>query len=196
MTFLVVAANIELGARLLVAGAFVLCAIVAGTHWAVRGGKIAPFGAWARFVRGWSDPMLKPVERRIVRAGANPQDAPVWLLGISVVAGLAFIALVRWTIGFIANMIVASDAGTNFLLRTLVNYGFALLMAAILFRVVASWFGISPYTRFMRLIHGLTDWLIEPLQRVIPTFGPIDVSPIAAYLILSVARTLVMGAFF
>jgi uncharacterized protein YggT (Ycf19 family) len=77
-----------------------------------------------------------------------------------------------------------------------VNYAFGLLMAAIMIRVIASWFGISRFNRGMRIIYALTDWLIEPLQRIVPTFGPFDVSPIVAYLLLSVTRKLVMGAFF
>jgi YggT family protein len=63
-------------------------------------------------------------------------------------------------------------------------------------RVVASWFGISPYGRVMRFVHGLTDWLIEPIQRVVPNIGPLDLSPLLAYFILMMTRSLVMRAFF
>ncbi len=190
------AGYVQFGVRVLVAGAFLLAAIAAATHWAVRRKSLEPFGAWPRFVRGWSDPVLKPLERRIVRSGANPQDAPFWLLGLVVVAGLALIALVRWILGFIATMLYASESGSGVILPILINYAFGLLMAAILVRVVASWFGISPYSKGMRIIHALTDWLIEPLQRILPTFGPFDLSPIAAYLLLSFTRTLVLRAFF
>ena len=65
-------------ARLLVGAAFVLGLVVALTHWLVREQKIPPFGAWARFVRKWSDPMLRPIERKLVGAGGNPQHAS-WL---------------------------------------------------------------------------------------------------------------------
>ena len=188
MSFPVVASYADLGVRLLVAGAFVLAAIVAATHWAVRNRRLEPFSGWARFVRGWSDPILQPLERRIVRSGANPQDAPFWLAGIAIVGGLALIALVRWVIGFIANLLYASEAGGSFLLPTLVSYAFGLLMAAILVRVVASWFGISRYNRGMRIVHGMTDWLIEPLQRVIPTVVGFDISRSPRTCLLSVTR--------
>ena len=66
--------------------------IVALTHWLPCGATaINAFGAWARFVRRWSDPLLRPLERRLVRGGANPQDAPFWLVGIVVVGGLVLI---------------------------------------------------------------------------------------------------------
>ena len=195
MSFASVAGYIELGTRLLVAAAFVLAAIAALTHWAVRRSTLAPFGAWPRFVRGWSDPLLRPLERRLARSGANPQDAPFWLLGLVVIGGLALIALVRWVLGFVGSLIYATQADASFLVPMLVNYAFGLLMAAILIRVVASWFGISRYNRAMRIVYALTDWLVEPLQRVIPTMGPFDLSPMAAYLLLMFTRSLVMRAF-
>lgn len=191
-----VAAYVELGVRVLVAGAFVLSGIVAATHWAVRNQRLNAFSAWARFVRGWSDPIIKPVERRVVRAGANPQDAPFWLVGVVILGGLALIALVRWLIGFVATILYSVESGGTSLLPMFVSYAFGLLMMAILVRVIGSWFGVGQYNRLMRFAYTLTDWLIEPLRRIVPTVGPFDVTPIVAYLLLSVTRKLVLGAFF
>lgn len=190
-----VASYIDLGVRLLVAGAFALAVIVAVTHWAVRAGTLQPFGAWPRFIRGWSDPILKPIERRVVRAGGNPQSAPNWLAALTVLGGLALIAVVRWLIGFIFGMISLASSPAGLLLPTLVHYTFSLLIGALMIRVIGSWFGIGPYNRFMRIFYILTDWLVEPLQRVLPTFGVIDISPLVAYLVLSFARSLVLNAF-
>lgn len=186
---------IDLGVRIAVAGAFLLSAIIALTHWAVRTNKLQPFGAWPRFVRGWSDPLLKPIERRLARAGGNPQSAPLWLVGLSVLGGLALISLVRWVIGFIFNLIALSANPGGLLAPTVVHYGFSLLIAALMIRVIGSWFGLGPHHRFMRIFYVLTDWLVEPLQRVLPTMGPFDISPLIAYLVLSFARTLVLNAF-
>lgn len=191
----VVAAWIDFGVRCLVAGAFALSAVVALTHWAVRSGKLQPFSGWARFVRGWSDPLLRPIERRVVRAGGNPQTAPTWLVALTVVGGLGLIALVRWLIGFIFGLIALSAAPSGYLLPTLVSYTFSLLIGALMVRVIGSWFGLGPHNRFMRIFYILTDWLVEPLQRVIPTVGMFDISPLVAYLVLSFARTLVLNAF-
>ena len=60
---------IQFGARVIAGSAFFLALLVALTHWAVRAKHLGAFGAWPRFVRGWSDPLLKPLERRIVRSG-------------------------------------------------------------------------------------------------------------------------------
>ena len=45
--------------------------------------RINPFGAWPSLIRRASDPVLRPLERRVVRMGGNPQDAPLWLIGSS-----------------------------------------------------------------------------------------------------------------
>ena len=195
MSFNELAGWIVLGVRLLVAGAFVLAVVVALTHWAVRSEKLQPFGAWPRFVRGWSDPLLRPIEQRLVRAGGNPQSAPAWLLGIAVLGGLLLVSLVRWLLGFILGMVALAANPNRLLAPTLVAYTFSLLIAALMIRVIGSWFGIGPHNKFMRICYVLTDWLVEPLQRVLPTMGPFDFSPIVAYIILSFAKTLVLNAF-
>ncbi|MES2305443.1 MAG: YggT family protein [Gemmatimonadota bacterium] len=191
----IVAAYIDLGVRLFVAGAFALSAVVALTHWAVRSGKLQPFSGWPRFVRGWSDPLLKPVEKRLVRAGGNPQSAPLWLVGLTVLGGLALISLVRWLIGFIFGLLALASNPAGLLLPTIVHYTFSLLIGALMVRVIGSWFGLGPHNRFMRIFYILTDWLVEPLQRVLPNVGMFDISPLVAYLVLSLARTLVLNAF-
>lgn len=195
MSLGVLASYIDFGVRVLVVVALVVASIVAITHWAVRSGKLEPFGGWAKFVRGWSDPMLKPIERRIVRAGGNPQSASLWLVGIAVLGGLALISLVRWLMGFIFGLIALAQNPGGMLLPVVVQYTFSLLIGALMIRVIGSWFGIGPQNKIMRFFYILTDWLVEPLQRVLPTMGPFDFSPIVAYFILVFTRSLVLNAF-
>jgi YggT family protein len=56
--------------------------------------------------------------------------------------------------------------------------------------VVSSWFGISPYSRWMRWAFTLTEPILAPLRRVIPSIGMIDITPIIAYFVLGL-----LGAF-
>lgn len=184
---------IQFGARVLAGSAFLLALLVAFTHWAVRAKHLGAFGAWPRFVRGWSDPLLRPIERRIVRSGGNPQDAAFWLVGIAVVAGLALIAVVQWLIGFVYQTLAMADGGKIVLAVTLVHYGFSILIAALLVTVVASWLNISPYGRIMRIANGLTSWLLDPIRRVLPPFGMIDFSPLVAYFLLYFAERALIG---
>jgi YggT family protein len=169
--------------------------IVALTHWAVRSRKLSPFGAWPRTVRRLSDPVLRPVEQRVIRAGGSPQTAPYWLLAIVVLGGLVLISLVRWSIGFTYSLGSLASAPLRVQLLTLLSWIFTILRFALIVRVIASWFGVSSYSKWMRPIVVLTDWILEPLRRVLPPFGPLDLSPLVAYFILWIAERVIIGAF-
>ncbi len=177
-----------------VVAAFVYAVVVAGTHWAVRTRRLNPFGGWARFVRRISDPILRPLERRVLRAGGSPSDAPLWLLGIVLVGGLVLISLVHWAIGAAYELGALAQAGPRDWLIAVVSWVFRILMIALLVRVIGSWFGVSPYAKWMRPFVALTEWLLEPLRRLLPPFGPLDLSPMVAYLLLWIAQQAVVRA--
>lgn len=184
-----------LAGRTIVVVALVYAAIVALTHWAVRSRRLTPFGAWPRFVRRASDPVLQPLERRIIRSGGSPQDAPLWLIGIVVVGGLLLISLIQWLVGFSVTLAYLAQAGPRAWGRFLVSGLFSILMIALLVRVISSWIGISPYKRWMRPVMILTDWLIDPIRRILPPFGMLDFSPLVAWLVLSLVRQFVLSQF-
>jgi len=54
--------------------------------------------------------------------------------------------------------------------------------------VIASWFGLFRYSRWIRPAYILTDWIVEPLRRVVPPLGTMDVSPLVAWLGLYLIR--------
>jgi YggT family protein len=184
---------LDYATRALVILALSYASIVAVTYWAVRSRRINPFGVWPRFTRRISEPILLPLERRVIRAGGSPQDASFWLLGLVIVAGLLLLSLVHWLIGMTATMAALTYAGPRAWLRFVLGGVFTLLMAAIFIRVIASWLGLSPYSRWIRPVMLLSDWLIEPIRRILPPFGMLDFSPMVAWLVLWVVRGFVMG---
>jgi YggT family protein len=179
--------------RAVVVLALIYASVVALTHWAARSRRINPFGAWPRLVRKISDPVLLPLERRVIRAGASPQSAPLWLIGLVIGGGLLLLTLTQWLIGTASSLAFLAEGGPRVWLRVLVSATFTILMAAILIRVIASWFGIGPYSRWMRPIMALTSWLIDPIRRILPPFGMLDFSPMVAWLVLYVVRGFVLG---
>jgi YggT family protein len=173
--------------------ALVYASVVAITHWAVRHRKIGPFGPWPRLVRRLSDPVLLPVERRVIRFGGSPQDAPLWLLGFVVVGGLLLVSFTNWVLGMAGSLGALAYATPRDWIRLLVSWAFSLVMVAIFVRVIASWFGVSEYRRWMRPLVLLSDWLIRPIRRMLPAAGMIDFSPMIAWLVLWVARGFILG---
>lgn len=180
--------------RFLALGALLLGILVAATHWAVREGRLEAFGSWPRFVRRWSDPILEPLERGLARRGRNPQEAPLWLLGIVVVVGIVLLSVTRWIVAFFYRAAALRHAGTLGVVVFVLELGFNLMILSLLVRVIGSWLGAGRYNPLTRWTYVLTDWLVIPIQRRLPPFGPFDVSPIVAYIVLLVLRWAVLGA--
>lgn len=180
-------------ARGLAVAALGFTSLVALTFYLVRSRRIGPFGAWPRAVRRVADPILAPIERRLSRAGRNPQDAPLWLFGFTVAGGLLLISLVDWLIGFVARAQSAAGGGPAGVAAFLINGVFTVLIVSLIVRVVASWFGIGEYNRHFRPIILMTEWLVAPIRRVLPPMGMIDFSPLVAWLVLVLLRSFLVG---
>jgi MYXO-CTERM domain-containing protein len=190
---LTIARQIDFAVRTLALVAFGAALVVVITHWAVRRKLLQPFGGWPRLVRRTGDPLLQPIERRLASSGGNPADAPYWLLGLVVVAGLLLMTLVRWVTGSIELAIALRGAGPLVWIRVLVGAATSLVMAAIVVRVIGLWLGAGRYNRWVRPAYWLTDWIIEPVRRRMPPMGALDLGPIVAYLLLLVARMLLLA---
>ena len=160
----------------------------AALSWAVRTRRISPFSGVARLVRGRVDPLFAPVERRVVRAGGQPAHAPFWALAAVVVAGIVLLSLLGFVREETARVASALQAGPRGAWVVLVTWTFAVLRIALFARVISSWFRVSPYSPWIRWAFVLTEWMLAPLRRVIPTLGMVDVTPIVAYFGLSLLQ--------
>ncbi len=184
---------IVLATRILVVLVFGIATLVAATHWAVKRGHLKPFGALPRTVRTLGQPLLRPFERKLYRSGGNPANAPYIFFWVALLGGLAVIGLVQWLIGTVLSLVYSASAGPRGLIVFLVDGLFSVLTFALFVRIISSWFGFSPYSKPMRVVHALTDWLLDPLRKVIPPLGMIDLSPLVAYFMLWLARWFVVG---
>jgi YggT family protein len=170
-----------------------LAALIFATDWAVRRGHIKPFGSWPRMVRKGSDPLLVPIERRLLSSGKNPQDASLWLFIGVLIAGLLFITVSRWLVNTTGYLLALRSAGPLAWVRLLISLVSAVLMASIVIRIIGKWFGADRWHRGMRPFYRLTDWIIEPVRRRLPAYGRIDLSPLLAYLIILLVRTVLLS---
>jgi YggT family protein len=59
------------------------------------------------------------------------------------------------------------------------------LWLAILIRVILSWFPVDPSNPIIRIIWEITEPILAPFRRVIPRIGMFDLSPLAAFLVIS-----------
>lgn len=179
--------------RIVVVSLFLASVTIALTHWAVRQGHIGAFGAWPRLVRRLSDPVVRPLERRLVRGGRNPQDAPLWLAGIVLFGGLVLLWLARGLAGALVNLQFAAAGGPRAMLRIAIRMAAGLLKIALIVRVIGSWFGRGEYSRWLRPAYWLTDWLVRPLRRLIPQVAMFDLTPLVAYIAVLLAEGLLLS---
>ncbi len=168
---------------------------VAVGSWAVRTRRISPFGKSAHYIRRVTDPVLDPVERWLLRRGGNPQNAEWWLLGGAVIGGILIITVGQWLIAQLRFVSGAGSFGPRALIQLAIYYAGQLVSIALLVRVIASWFRLSESSRFMRFIYLLTDWIVKPLQRVIPPLGMIDITPFVAWFIVRLLVSGLLGLF-
>lgn len=164
----------------------VFLAVVALVDWLVRTRRINPFNPLARFFRRSVDPVMAPVERRIVAAGGLPSHAPWWSLVIVVVGGILVLSALRFVHAQLVELEIALGGGVGGIYRFLVRTTFGVLTLALIVRIVASWFRVSPWSPWVRWSYVLSEPILRPLRQVVPMLGMFDVTPIIAYILLQI----------
>ncbi len=68
---------------------------------------------------------------------------------------------------------------------------FYLLTLAVIFRALLSWFNLDPRNLLIQALNSITEPIIEPIRRIMPRLGMLDLSPLIAILLLNfVSRAL------
>jgi len=75
----------------------------------------------------------------------------------------------------------------------LVRFLFEIYSFILLARVLLSWFQVDPYNPIVRLLHQLTEPVLAPIRRLLPMTGPIDFSPILAFILILVVEQIVVS---
>ncbi|HMG96982.1 MAG TPA: YggT family protein [Gemmatimonadaceae bacterium] len=188
-TFLSAADAVIVILRTVLLSIAVVFAAICVLDWAVRTRKISPFNAIARFCRSTVDPIIAPVERSVVRAGGTPAAAPLWALAVIVIGGILLLTLLDMIRLEVVKTIIASNQGAAGIYHLLVSWTFTILKTAIVVRVISSWLPISPYSKWVRWSYQLSEPLLAPLRRFVPVLGGLDMTPILAYILLSIIES-------
>jgi len=126
--------------------------------------------------------------------GVDPKFAPVLVILISILLG--------WFLLQLAGAIQLTSKGLVFSVQTaapvlalgFVLYGLISIYILLIFiRIIFSWGMVSYSNRVMRFLVDTTEPMLGPLRRILPTLGPLDISPIVAYLILVLFQQAIVG---
>ena len=179
--------------RDLVFVAFVLSSAAAVGSWLVRTKQVSSFTPLGRFLRSTSDPVIKPVETRLVRAGGNPVHAGIWLVVAVAVVGLVLLAVLQWVADTIQEIRLTSLYGPRHLIGMGIEGVYDILWLALMVRIIGTWVGAFRYSRWVRPAYFLTDWLVEPIRKRLPPMGMFDWSVLVAWAVLWVARLILQS---
>jgi len=74
----------------------------------------------------------------------------------------------------------------------IVSFLFDVYSLILLARVLASWFQVDSYNPLMQLLYRLTEPVLAPIRRFLPPAGAIDFSPVVAFVLIIVAKQIVL----
>lgn len=142
--------------------------------------RVRPPASIGQFIFQVSDWLVRPLRRLLPGIGGIDWAS---LIGAFLMA-LAAVVIELWIVSVFSfeTMFVLA------LLRLIqwIFYGF---MAALVIDAVFSW--VNPHAPLAPFVRALNDPLLRPLRRVIPLVGNIDLSPLAALLLLQIGLRVV-----
>ncbi|HSK63281.1 MAG TPA: YggT family protein [Pyrinomonadaceae bacterium] len=159
-----------------------------------------PFGWASRTLRRLTDPFVVPVRGTLRQVGVDPKFAPLVVILVSILLGYFLLQLVATIAMTVTGVITSLETGAIISVLGFILYGLISIYILLIFmRIIFSWGMVSYTNRIMRFLVNATEPLLAPLRRIIPPLGPVDISPIVAFLILwlfqaAIAGTLLRGA--
>ena len=157
-----------------------------------------PFGKAGRFsynLKKATDRFVYPAARLLAQFRVDTRLAPLVTIFIAVV--LAYFTLqVLHNAFFVVDGLTTSTATGN--VKAIIGFVlYALISVYILFifiRFIGSWFVFTRNT-FLGFVKRVTDPILVPAQRIIPTIGMFDISAMLVLLLLGFVQTMIRRGF-
>lgn len=74
-----------------------------------------------------------------------------------------------------------------------VNLAFDVMMWLVAIRCILSFIRHNPYQPILRFIYDITEPIMAPFRRLLPSTGGVDFSPIIVWMVLMLLRNLVLS---
>ncbi len=157
-----------------------------------------PFGKVGRFsyhLKKRSDRFVYPAARLLANFRADTRLAPLVTIFITIVLAYFLLGIIQNTFFIIDGLAQAIKANNA---RALIGFAlYALVSVYILFifiRFISSWFVFTKNT-FLGFVQRVTDPILIPAQRLIPTIGMFDISAMLVLLLLGFLQTIILRTF-
>jgi YggT family protein len=147
-----------------------------------------PFSRPVIMIRRWTDPLVNPVRRVVMRMGFGPNVAPLFVILIALVLGYFASEFVGAVLGTLVGLVDSTRRGAPISVVGFLLYGFiAVYMLLIFARILYSWFA-DPQSRLLHFLIRATEPVLGPFRRVIPPVGMMDISPIIVLFLLDLLK--------
>jgi len=160
--------------------------------------KVAPGNPVLRFVTTLTEPLVRPVRSWL--GGGRAWVTGVGYLDFAPVATfmllwLAEALLVRllWLIAFPPVWLLSPAADPARWINGVLGWVFQLYSFALLLRVVFDWIRVPRLQKFTTFLWRITEPVLAPIRRILPRWGGLDFSPVAAVLALSLLQMVLQG---
>ena len=153
-----------------------------------------PFSWSSLTIRRLTDPFIAPVRRALMRYGVDPKYAPLVMILLTILLGWFALTLVHGLANTIAGLIFGLTSGRVVALLGYVIYGLVSIYIMLVFvRIILSYTTLGYKNRVMRFLMNVTEPLLGPLRRIVPTVGMFDISPLVAFIILWILQVAIAG---
>jgi YggT family protein len=155
-----------------------------------------PFGKIGRFgfrIRKLTERFVYPAARFFATYRFDTRLAPILTILIALIITYFLSQIVGNTFFVIDGLMRGVISGNTKLFIGFVLYGLlSLLILFIFIRFLASWFVFTPNT-FLGFVRRVTDPIMIPVQKVIPTVGMFDISAMIVLVVIGLLQGLVIN---
>ena len=132
-----------------------------------------------------TSPVIVPVRRMVPPVGRLDTATVLVAFIIQYVTILLLLLILGTSSDFLS---IAVTATVNLVLLSL-----RLFIFAIIIRVILSWVSPGGYNPALALIYSMTNRILQPIRRIIPPLGGLDLSPLFAIILLTAVTIIVVG---
>lgn len=156
---------------------------------------VNPFSKPALWMRRLTDPLLQPSRLKLRMMGVDPKFAPLAIILITILMGYFAIQLAESIAVPLQGIMWAIQSKAVIHIVGYLLYGALSIFYMLLFmRLILSWIW-SPYeNKLMIFLARATNPALEPVRRLIPPFGRVDLSFFLAPLLLFFVIRLLQSA--
>lgn len=184
--------------RLILWGAFLIFATLLILRLVFNYADPNPFGALGRFgfkIRKLTERFVYPAARFLATFRIDSRFAPLLTILIALVLTYFLSQIIGNTFFVIDGLTTGISTGNPKMVIGFVLYGLlSLLVLFIFIRFLSSWFVFTRNT-FLAFVMRVTNPIMLPFQRMIPTVGMFDISAMVVLILISLLQAFVLNAF-